>query len=183
MRRLLLLSAVAVAAITAAPALSRPMFSSQERVQGLLEGKGMGLAVPAENHGYPGPRHVLDAADMLALTPEQKAKTAALVEQMKAEAIPASERLLADEAALDQLFIDRRADLASITAASRQAALSESAVQVVHLKYHLAMRDILTPAQITMYASMGSHPEQGRAPTAQPDHDPQAHEAGHVHGG
>ena len=77
------------------------MFSAAELAQGLLEGKGMGLATPAENHGYPGPRHVL--ADQLHLSPDQKAKTEALVTATKAKAIPQTKLLLADEAALESV--------------------------------------------------------------------------------
>jgi len=138
-----------------------PMFSSKERAEGLLEGKGMGLATPGENNGYPGPRHVLDAADQLHLTSEQKAKTEALVAAMKSEAIPAAKRLLADEAALDNLFITHTANLANIKAASDTAAQSESVLRVIHLKYHLAMISVLNADQIAAYTAMGSHPEKG----------------------
>ena len=144
-------------------AQATPIFSSKERTEGLLEGKGMGLAMPAENNGYPGPRHVLDAADQLHLTPDQKAKTEALVAAIKDEAIPAAKRLVADEAALDNLFITHIADLASIQAASQRAAQSESALRVIHLKYHLAMVSILSADQIAAYTALGSHPEKGFA--------------------
>jgi Spy/CpxP family protein refolding chaperone len=147
-------------------AQAAPMFSSKERAEGLLEGKGMGLATPAENNGYPGPRHVLDAAEQLHLTPDQTAKTEELVAQMKAEAIPAAKRLLADEAALDNLFIRHAADIASIKTASDTAAQSESVLRVIHLKYHLAMISILTPDQIAAYTAMGSHPEKGASHTS-----------------
>ncbi len=157
-RTLGLTTVFAVAALALA-AQAAPMFSSAERAKGLLEGRGMGMATPAENNGYPGPRHVLDAADTLKLDPAQKAETQKLFEAMRAEAIPASKQLLADEAALDQLFIDRKADMASITAASERAAMSESAVRVIHLKYHLAMVKILRPDQIKAYGALGSHPE------------------------
>ena len=159
LRRTLGLAAVLAVAGSVIAVEARPMFSSAERAQGLAEGRGMGLATPAENNGYPGPRHVLDAADKLGLSPEQKAETQRLVDAMRAEAIPAAKRLLADEAALDQLFIDKKADLASITAASDRAAQSESIVRVIHLKYHLSMVKVLRPDQIAAYAKMGSHPE------------------------
>ncbi len=158
-RRSLGLAAVLAVAGSVIAADARPMFSSAERAQGLAEGRGMGLATPAENNGYPGPRHVLDAADQLGLSPEQKAETKRLFEAMRAEAIPAAKQLLADEAALDQLFIDKKADLAGITAASDRAARSESVVRVIHLKYHLAMVRVLRPDQIAAYAKLGSHPE------------------------
>ena len=50
---------------------------SQDEIKGLLEGSGTpfgGMALPAELNGYPGPRHVLDAAESgeLELTNEQQ---------------------------------------------------------------------------------------------------------------
>src|SRR5690606_12651021 len=44
-------------------------------VRDYLAGAGMGFALAAELNGYPGPRHVLELADQLQLTPEQKAAT------------------------------------------------------------------------------------------------------------
>jgi Spy/CpxP family protein refolding chaperone len=145
---------------TAASAV--PVFSSDERADGLRRGLGMGLAKPADDNGYPGPRHVLDAADELGLTPDQRQKTAELVARMQAEAIPASARLLADEDALAALFKDKEADLGNITAAVDTATHSLAAVQVIHLKYHLAMRALLTPAQLSAYATR----EAKRPPTS-----------------
>ena len=42
-----------------------------ERVADLLAGRGASYALAAELNSYPGPRHVLDLAAGLALTPEQ----------------------------------------------------------------------------------------------------------------
>lgn len=166
MRTRLLVGLAAIAILGAGSLQARPMFSSAEREQGLLAGRGMGLATPAENNGYPGPRHVLDAAEQLHLSADQKAAIQTLVDQMTAEAIPAARRLLADEAALDKLFIDKTATLEAIQAASDRAAMSESAARVIHLKYHLATVKILTPDQIKAYSAMGSHPEGKAAPMA-----------------
>ena len=44
---------------------------SADEAAGYLEGRGLGLAKPAELNGYPGPMHVLELADALALTPAQ----------------------------------------------------------------------------------------------------------------
>ena len=46
----------------------------------------MGLALAAELNGYPGPMHVLENADGLALTPEQQQQTKALMQAHKEEA-------------------------------------------------------------------------------------------------
>jgi hypothetical protein len=41
---------------------------TQDAMDGYRNGTGIGLAIPAEMNGYPGPRHVLDLADELELT-------------------------------------------------------------------------------------------------------------------
>lgn len=53
---------------------------SAEQIDGLSHGKGMGMAMPAELNGYPGPRHVLELASQLGLSEEQRARTQALFE-------------------------------------------------------------------------------------------------------
>ena len=47
---------------------------SEQQIADLKAGRGMGLALPAELNGYPGPAHVLELSDQLGLSPEQKAK-------------------------------------------------------------------------------------------------------------
>jgi Spy/CpxP family protein refolding chaperone len=152
------LLAGAVFCAATGPAKAGPVFSAQERAEGLRQGLGMGLALPAEDNGYPGPRHVLDLADQLQLTPDQRRRTEALLAQMTAEATPAAERLLADEAAVDRLFIDRAASPERIRAALEASAASGSALQFVHLRYHLLMTGLLSPEQIRRYAELRAPP-------------------------
>jgi len=56
---------------------------SAEEVRQLLEGEGMGLALAAELNGLPGPLHVLELADSLALTAAQRASVEAIFAEMK----------------------------------------------------------------------------------------------------
>jgi hypothetical protein len=49
-----------------------------DEIADLRAGRGMGLALAAELNGYPGPRHVLEHADALALTSEQREDAGAL---------------------------------------------------------------------------------------------------------
>ena len=67
----------------------------------------MGLALPAELNGYPGPSHVLENADALGLSADQRDRTKGLFDTMKAEAVPVGERLIEQETKLDRLFADR----------------------------------------------------------------------------
>jgi len=61
---------------------------SEQQVADLRAGRGMGLALAAELNGYPGPMHVLEMADALDLSGQQRAKMQKLFAAMKAEAIP-----------------------------------------------------------------------------------------------
>src|SRR5690242_3488719 len=51
---------------------------SDQQLAELRAGRGMGMALPAELNGYPGPVHVLELADALGLTPEQRERVRAL---------------------------------------------------------------------------------------------------------
>ena len=60
---------------------------SMQEVGDYLAGKGMGLAKAAELNGYPGPAHVIELAEQLALTTEQRAQTETLFKDMQAKAV------------------------------------------------------------------------------------------------
>src|SRR5262245_46926705 len=75
---------------------------SDQELADLRAGRGMGLALAAELNGYPGPAHVLELADRLGLTSEQRVKVQALFDRMKAEAVQLGERLVNLETDLDR---------------------------------------------------------------------------------
>lgn len=127
---------------------------SPEQLADLRSGRGMGLALPAELNGYPGPMHVLELAAPLGLTPEQRARTEALVVAMKAETILLGERLIADETALDRLFAEKRATVGTLEAASTNVGSTQAALRAAHLRYHLDMMTVLTPEQVGRYVAL-----------------------------
>ena len=47
---------------------------SDQQIADLRAGRGMGLALAAELNGYPGPSHVLELADRLELSTDQRAR-------------------------------------------------------------------------------------------------------------
>src|SRR3954465_1567087 len=87
---------------------------SEQQIKDLRAGRGMGLSLPAELNGYPGPAHVLELAEALHLSEDQRAKAKELVEAMKAETIPIGERILSEETALDRLFAAKQATRAEL---------------------------------------------------------------------
>jgi hypothetical protein len=124
---------------------------SEQQLADLRAGKGMSLALPAELNGYPGPAHVLELADSLTLTAEQKARTQALFTKMVNEAKVAGENVIDAEAALDRLFGEKRATAEAIGEATARAAAAHGRLRETHLRYHLAMAQLLSPEQLATY--------------------------------
>lgn len=127
---------------------------SGQEVADLRAGRGMGLALAAELNGYPGPAHVLEHAAALGLNEAQRARTQALHDAMKAEAVPLGELLIAQEANLDGQFRDRTVTSASLTAATEGIGATQAALRAAHLRYHLTMLDVLTPDQVRRYREL-----------------------------
>src|SRR5206468_6360502 len=84
------------------------------------DGRGFGMAFAADQQGYPGPMHVLELKDRLALSPEQEMRVRALVDAMFAESRPKGPWLLEAEARLRALFTSDRADETSVRAATAE---------------------------------------------------------------
>ena len=134
---------------------------SAEQTADLKAGRGMGLALAAELNGYPGPLHVLQNADALRLSDEQRGQAQALIDAMKAEAIPLGDRLIQQEADLDQLFASRNITRASLHATMQEIGQTQARLREAHLKYHLAMIGILSPTQIERYRELRGYGGQG----------------------
>ncbi len=98
--------------------------------------------------------HALEHADALALTPDQRARTRTLFEAMKAEAVPLGERLIREETALERLFATRAVQPASLEAATSAIGATQGQLRAAHLRYHLAMMDVLTPEQVRRYGEL-----------------------------
>ena len=73
---------------------------------------------------------------------------------MKAEAVPVGERLIEQEAKLDRLFADREITPANLNAATEEIGMTQARLRQTHLKYHLAMMDVLSPAQVERYREL-----------------------------
>ncbi|MBB4304059.1 Spy/CpxP family protein refolding chaperone [Rhodobium orientis] len=127
---------------------------SAEDVEALKAGAGWGLARPAEFNGYPGPRHILDMADELALSPQQRDDIAALFETMQADAQRLGPELIAAEKALDAAFRAGTIDAETLRARVAAAEDARSRLRVVHMEAHLAATPLLTPHQRHLYNTL-----------------------------
>src|SRR3977135_15209 len=92
---------------------------SEAQIADLQAGRGMGLALAAELNGYPGPSHVLELADKLELSADQRSHVQRLFDSMKAEAVPLGSRLIEQERDLDKQFANR-----TVTAESLKASIA-----------------------------------------------------------
>jgi len=124
---------------------------SEEETAGLLNGDGLGMALPAELNHYPGPKHVLELGPMLELTAEQESQIRAIYDEMKAEAKALGGEIVDLERELDQAFADgtiteERMSALLVAIAGRRAEL-----RAAHLGAHLRMRAILTESQREHY--------------------------------
>src|SRR5919106_6903487 len=95
---------------------------SDQQIADLGAGRGMGLALAAELNGYPGPLHVLELADKLELSAEQRAAMQRLFDSMKAEAMPLGAKLIEQEAELDRQFATRTVTPESLKASTAAVA-------------------------------------------------------------
>lgn len=134
---------------------------SPDEVEGYRSGAGMGLAKAAELNHYPGPRHVLDLADRLGLTADQRTRTQAVYDAMHAEAVRLGRQIVAEEAALDTLFAAGTADADRVRARTAEIGTLQGALRFVHLRAHLQMKEILTPEQVRRYDHLRGYGDAG----------------------
>jgi Spy/CpxP family protein refolding chaperone len=127
---------------------------SAEQIADLQAGRGMGLALAGEMNGYPGPAHVLELADKLQLSKEQRDRFRQLFDAMKAEAVPIGEKLISQESALDHEFAERKISPATLASLTAQIGDTQGQLRAVHLKYHLVAAELLTPEQNQLYGTL-----------------------------
>jgi hypothetical protein len=127
---------------------------SDQQVDDLRAGRGMGLALAAELNGYPGPLHVIELADRIGLSADQRQRVQQLYEAMKVEAISVGEKLISAEIALDRAFKDRTITPKRLAELSAAIGNTQGELRAVHLKYHLTTAELLTSDQSRRYAEL-----------------------------
>ena len=127
---------------------------SADEVKQYLSGAGMGYAKPAELNRFPGPMHVLELADKLDLTPEQRARTKTLMDGHKAEARAIGTKRVESERAIEMLFRSGKVDDAALAKSVREAAALEGEYRLAHLETHRRMRALLSDEQVARYVRL-----------------------------
>lgn len=124
---------------------------SSEDIQGYLTGQGMGFAKAAEFNHYPGPRHMLDMADKLGLSEEQKAKTNIVFSDMKTKAVSLGKLIIDKERNLNNLFANQQADQTELKTLVLEIAKLQGELRLAHLNAHLEIKRLLSEEQIQKY--------------------------------
>ncbi len=141
-------------------------------VDDLLNGRGAGFARTAELHGHPGPRHAIDLAPELALTPDQRAAAERIFTSMNAEAKRLGAEIVERERRFSAAFAARRMTAETLRAEAESLGVLNGRLRAVHLAAHLELTRGLTPRQIRRYDTLrGYDGASGRGAEA------------HVHGG
>ena len=127
---------------------------SNEQIADLKAGRGMGLALPAELNGYPGPSHLLKLSGQARTVRRRKDPYQTAIRSIKAEAVPLGAKLLAQETALDRQFADHYVTPESLKEATTQIGLTQAELRNTHLKYHLQTIQILSADQMQRYSML-----------------------------
>jgi len=134
---------------------------SPDEVKAYLAGEGMGLAKAGELNHYPGPKHILEMADHLGLTPAQRSRIEAAEKTMSETAIPLGRAIVDAEADLDQRFAAGTIDERTLRAATTHIADLEGRLRAAYLLAHIQTHAALDTDQITMYDSMRGYDGTG----------------------
>lgn len=132
---------------------------SDETVEGLRRGNGLGYALSAELNDIAGPKHALEID--LGLTDAQRVAIEAVRAEMTAEARLHGEALITAERAIDAAFAAGTPSAGAIERLTAAAATIEGRVRAAHLKAHLATDPILTPEQREAYAAARGYGHAG----------------------
>lgn len=144
---------------------------SQQEVAEIQEGKGMGLAKAAELNGYPGPLHVIENAEALALSDAQLLRSQEIFDAMKARAIEVGEELLQAERDLDGMFREHRTEREPMAAALRRIGELQAQLRGIHLQAHVDQVALLDDAQLERYSELRGYASA----------DAESHNAGRAH--
>jgi Spy/CpxP family protein refolding chaperone len=145
---------------------------SDQEIADYMQGQGMGLSKVAELNHYPGPRHVLDQAGDLGLSPAQLAKARDIWQAMNVKARALGETIVAKETVLEESFSSGVATPADTRAVLDELARLQADLRYTHLSAHLAMRSVLSADQIAKYDALRGYADGTVAP---PGHHPMRH--------
>jgi hypothetical protein len=134
---------------------------SRDEINGYLSGDGMAFAKAAELNHYPGPKHVLELADQLQLSEEQRRRSQMIFEDMKSKAVNLGKQLVEKEQSLDSRFVDANISDAELAQLVTEISVLHGKIRAVHLQAHLTQRAALTADQLMRYDALRGYQGSG----------------------
>lgn len=144
---------------------------SADDLQQLRTGGGWGLAKAAELNGMPGPKHVLELNNELALDAGQKTRVQELYDDMKSRAVPLGTRLIELEKMLNDAFASGSITPARLRAYLERIAQVHAELRYVHLVAHLQTPQILSAVQLEQYRQLRGYNTGDPCQNIPPGHD------------
>ena len=146
---------------------------SESDIEELKNGRGWGLAKAAELNGVPGPAHLLEMKDEIALSAKQVREIENLFKKMKQEAIPLGLELIELERELNNHFANRTITYELLDLLLERVAQVQKKLRYVHLSTHLKTPNILTPKQIALYNKLRGYSSDDPCENIPVGHDPE----------
>lgn len=143
---------------------------SADETRQYAAGAGMGYARAAELNHYPGPMHVLELADALELTAEQRAMTQQLMDRHKTEARAIGLQVIAAEEALDRLFAAGKVTPETLAQLVMKIVGLQGEYRLSHLETHRRMQMLLTRHQTIQYDRLRGYAGAGTIQTTPGTH-------------
>ena len=177
----LLLSYSCVESISAEEAFQSPYAGQETRaikslsssdIDALENGRGWGLAKAAELNGVPGPAHVLEMKEAIALSTEQEQRIKALFTDMQQQAIPLGRRLIELEKVLNESFAKKTINKETLRQQLDQITRTRAELRYVHLVAHLETPTILSAQQIEKYNNLRGYATNNPCDKVPTGHDP-----------
>lgn len=138
----------------------------------LQKGGGWGLAKAAELNGVPGPKHIIEMADKIDLTNEQKQKIQVLFKEMNAEAVVLGKTLIRLETSLNNAFAENSIDEKKLAEYVNEIEQVRAKLRIAHLSTHLKTPNILTKHQIMLYNQLRGYGKSNPCENIPKGHNP-----------
>ena len=144
---------------------------SPDDIAELRRGGGWGLAKAAELNGVPGPVHLLEMKEEIALDDGQIAAITDVYQEMKAKAIQQGEALIEFERQLEDHFQNRTITDEILRSSLDAIAQTRKELRYTHLAAHLKMPNILSPEQIEKYNALRGYSNSDSCANIPQGHD------------
>jgi Spy/CpxP family protein refolding chaperone len=180
---------VPIFTLSAAEHLRKSKYTGQEKreikslsesdIEELKNGRGWGLAKPAELNGMPGPAHLLEMRGEIDLSMKQVQAIEDLFTKMEKEAIPLGHQLIELERELNNHFANRTITSELLSLLLERIAQVKKELRYVHLSTHLKTPSILRPEQISLYKKLRGYSSDDLCKNIPEGHDPEMWETHH----